>query len=284
MVDLPDETLMAYADGALENSERLRVEAILAANPDQQRRLEPYIVTRAALQSLMSEALTSTVPDRLVATVMTAPIGNGVAGQRPTPRAESFFTRLRTALFPELPAFAGSMALAATVAAIAGLGFASARLMQATQPGSQNVAVNGGEAIARGSLQAALDATPSMQELQQGTVRVRPVQTFRDVAGHFCRQYSLKREGGDEIAGFACRKSDGNWSIAYHAPSSLAGGPPAAHAGGAQPDEGQFSPASGEDQSTETAVEQAIGKVKVPDGLIEKGDEARLISQGWPQN
>lgn len=284
MVDLPDEMLMAYADGALDESERRKVEAIVAADTELQRRLMPYQVTRTALQSLISEALTSPVPDRLVATVMTAPIGNGLALQQHAPRAEPFFTRLRAALFPEMPAFAGAMALAASVAAIASLGFMGARLMQQATSGTPNLAINEGEALATGPLKLALDTTPSMQDFEQGSVRVRPVQTFRDVAGNICRQYTMARTGVDEVSGFACRKNSGSWSIAFHAPSALAGGTPTATRGADQTqDEGTFRPVAGEGEPSETAVDTAINKVKARNGLVEKKEEAALIAERWPQ-
>lgn len=274
---------MAYADGALDASERAIIDSIIAANPELQRRLEPYVVTRTALQRIISEALTSPVPDRLVSTVMTAPIGNGSALQKQAPRAEPFFTRLRAALFPELPAFAGAMALAASVAAIAGLGFTGARLMQSMGSTAPSLAVNDGEAIATGLLRTALETTPSMQDLQQGSIRVRPVQTFRDVAGNICRQYTMARTGIDEMSGFACRKTNGSWSIAFHAPSSLAGGASVSSSASPPQDEGTFRPVAGEDQPAETAVDLAVAKVKVRNGLVEKKEEARLIAEGWPQ-
>lgn len=268
---------MAYADGVLDAQERARVDAILAADPAQRQRLEPFVLTRHALPSFFSEALTSAVPDRLVNTVLAAPIGTRASAEVRGTRREPFFTRLRTALFPELPAFAGAFALAACVAAIAGTGFIAGRV--AEPGGGMQTAALDDEAIAAGALNTALDTAVSNEVVERGLVRVTPVMTFRDTAGRYCRQYTMLRAGKDEYAGFACRRGDGRWNVAFHAPVEPAAGGASNAGEPKKADPNSFQPAG---DNRGHALQQAIDKA-VSGNVLNSNDETRLIADGWPQ-
>lgn len=270
LVDLPEETLMAYADGALNESERRHVEAILAADPAQQRRLEPYIFTRDALPSVFSEALTSAVPDRLVATVMTAPVGTTTSRGAKSQTRAPLLERLREALFPEMPAFAGTFALAASLAAVAGLGYAAAQFAspQSTLAGLDS------EAVATGPLKVALDTTVSKGVLERGLLRVQMLSTFVDREGRYCRQYEMAHASKGNVAGFACRQAGGDWSIAFHAPEAAAG----ETAAGTHP--GEFTPAGRSPASSVKPVDRAIDAV-MDGGVIEGAEEEEFIARGW---
>lgn len=274
MERIPDEILMAYADGALADGERRRVEAALEGDAGLRARLEPYVVTRDALPSLFSEALTSAVPDRLVDTVLTAPIGT-----RSSPaqirNSAPLMARLREALFPQMPGFAGALALATGVAMLTGTGFLAGRLTQGPASSLQTMAAIDDDAIAAGPLKIALDTVASKTALESGLVKVTPVLTFRNTAGRYCRQYTLARAGKDQMAGYACRRSDGRWSVAFHAPASELGAegqpvpPPAGSTDYAPADSPEFK-----------VLERAIDKVVAGDVLARKA-EAQLIADGW---
>lgn len=272
MAKLPDdETLMAYVDGALSDAEMARIAALLDGNPELQARLLPFEVTRERLPDLISAALSAPMPDRLVHTVMTAPIGRANVAAVAAPKP-ALLRRLASALLPEMPAFAGGLALAACVTLIAGGGFIAARLV----PGGtgQLAGAGGEEALAAGPLQEALETVASGSVLERGLMQMTPVLTVRDAQGRFCRQYAVQRAGADAVSGFACRDGDGRWSIAFHAPDTT-GGVSAPDA-----NTSEYQPASGEGGS---ALDRFIDKASSGSALT--GDaEADLISKGWPRN
>lgn len=267
---------MAYVDGALPGDDMRRIEAMVQADPDLRARLLPFELTRARLPGLISGALASPMPDRLVQTVLNAPIGSaGKAASAPRLLQPSLFNRLASALLPEMPAFAGAFALAASVALIAGGGFMAARLMPGAGTAHPEVSADQ-EAIASGPLREALETVASGSRFERGLLQVTPVLTVRDHDGHFCRQYILQRAGAEPFAGFACRTAAGRWSIAFHAPSSAGAGQAASVTAG---DASAYQPASGEGAS---AIDQFIDKASNGD-VVTGRDEADLISKGWPR-
>src|SRR5689334_9460733 len=66
---IPDETLMAYADGELEPAQRAEVEAAIAADPQLAARVEQHRALRRKLNAAYDPILMETVPDALVASV-----------------------------------------------------------------------------------------------------------------------------------------------------------------------------------------------------------------------
>lgn len=277
MARIPDdETLMAYVDGALPDADMRRIEALVQADPDLRARLLPFELTRARLPGLISGALASPIPDRLVETVLNAPIGSAAkAASASRTLQPSLFSRLTSALLPEMPAFAGAFALAASVALIAGGGFMAARLMPGAGTAHPEVSSDQ-DAFASGPLREALETVASGSRFERGLLQVTPVLTVRDHAGHFCRQYTLRRAGGEPFSGFACRTAGGRWSIAFHAPSSAGAGHTASVTA---EDASAYQPASGEGAS---AIDQFIDKASSGD-VVTGRDEADLISKGWPR-
>lgn len=268
---------MAYVDGALPGDDMRRIEAMVQADPELRARLLPFELTRARLPGLITGALASPIPDRLVETILNAPIGSTAkAGYASRPPQPSLFSRLASALLPEMPAFAGAFALAASVALIAGGGFMAARLVPGTGI-AQPEAASDQEAIASGPLREALETVASGSRFERGLLQVTPVLTVRDHDGNFCRQYVLQRAGAEPFAGFACRTGAGRWSIAFHAPSSAGAGHAASVTAG---DEFAYQPASGEGAS---AIDRFIDKASNGD-VVTGRDEADLISKGWPRS
>ena len=70
---IPDETLMAYADGELEPAQRAEVEAALAADPKLAARVEAHRALRRKLNTTFDPILMETVPDALVASARSSP-------------------------------------------------------------------------------------------------------------------------------------------------------------------------------------------------------------------
>ena len=79
-MSIPDETLMAYADGELEPAQRAEVEAALAADPTLVVRVEQHRALRKKLNAAFDPILMETVPDALVAKVFASPAGTQGAG------------------------------------------------------------------------------------------------------------------------------------------------------------------------------------------------------------
>ena len=276
MERLPEEVLMAYADGALDEAETRRVEAILAADPAEQARLSPYVVTRDVLAGMFCEALTSPVPDRLIGTVLSTPVG--IRAQGVQSAGPSFMSRVRELLFPETPGFASAFALGTAVFLVAGAGWLAGHAsLPATSPQSV-IALDGDAVYADGALRAALDTTPSSSAFEQGLFKVTPVLTFRDDGDRLCRQYALARAGGAPYAGYACRTQDGRWSIAFHALTHGPANHKAQATSGAEPSQDNgFTPAGAPEFA---ALEGAIDR-SIKGDALSGADEALLISNGW---
>ncbi|MEQ1716743.1 MAG: hypothetical protein ABL907_12280 [Hyphomicrobium sp.] len=272
MEKIPDETLMAYADGALDDSECRKVEAMLAANPAQHARLAPYVVTRSALPEIFSEALTSKVPDRLVTTIMTTPIGTRAPARatrsaNTTQSGSSFAARLRDLLFPAMPSFSSALALCSTVAVIAGAGWLAGHATRPADGSLAAISVEDETLYAAGPLRVALETAASNAAIEEGALIATPALTFMSQDGRVCRQYDLVRAGKDKRSGFACRSGNGRWQIAFHAPA-----PPAAT--------GEASVNRPAGSETFEALEGAVDKTIKGDIFTAK-DEASLLANGW---
>lgn len=272
---------MAFADGALDETEMRRVAAILSADPSERARLSPYEITRDALADMFSEALTSPVPDRLIDTVLTSPVGTNATTSRP--QHQSFFGRMRELLLPEVPSFASAAALACVVLVIAGAGWLTGHAsLPATSP--QSVLTADGDAMfATGVLAAALDTTPSRTTLVRDGVSVMPVLSFHNEADAVCRQYTLSRADGGHFAGFGCRAPDGRWGISFHAAAPPSGDTVAVNSGDTNSvatehtNQNEYTPAGVPEFA---ALEGAIDR-SIKGDVLSAGDEAHLISNGW---
>jgi anti-sigma factor RsiW len=68
-VTIPDDILMAFADGELDETTRQMVEAAERDDPDVRRRLAAHRQLRARLQTAFAATLDEPVPERLLAAV-----------------------------------------------------------------------------------------------------------------------------------------------------------------------------------------------------------------------
>ena len=76
MADLPDEKLMAYADGALEPAERARIGATLAQSAELRGRLAAFEATGTVLGALFEKPMHEPVPRHLVDLVLNGTVAN----------------------------------------------------------------------------------------------------------------------------------------------------------------------------------------------------------------
>jgi anti-sigma factor RsiW len=106
-MSIPDELLMAYADGELNDaehaSERAKVEAAIKADADVGRRVEQHRALRARLSTSFDRVLDEPVPDRLIAAIRRAPAAAASDNQTrlPSAVAPDSGTRLPAAAAPD---------------------------------------------------------------------------------------------------------------------------------------------------------------------------------------
>ncbi len=205
--DFTDETLMAFADGELDDAMAERVAAAVASDPSVARRIQAFRETRAALHGALEPLGARPVPPALRAAIEArvaqtrAERGGGTVVSLPHPRAGRPFTRW-------------ALPLAASVAlAVGSVGGYVAGQRDAGPP-AVSLAVGGDLAAAIGRA-----TTGEIETLGDGAV-VRMVATFADGTGALCREFTQVR-GRTELIAIACHERAG-WQLrfAVHSPAA----------------------------------------------------------------
>ena len=185
---LPEEMLMAYADGELDAAARAQVEAAIAADPEVARRVAGHRQLRGTLQRQFDPVLDEPVPAQLLAAARAQPGGPAQAQVLPFPRPAPRRT------WPQWGALAAGVVL----------GILVWQLRAELHPAL--IASHGGEFFAAGTLAQALDR--QLAATQQPGAAVHIGISFRARDGRYCRTFQL-RAGG--TAGLACN-ADG-WKL-----------------------------------------------------------------------
>jgi hypothetical protein len=262
-----DETLMAYADGALPEAERIAIEAYLAQDEEARRIVESFRLTSALAREAFDDAISAPPPADLVARILAAPTGQaagadaiaapiGSATVVPLPARP----RRRAAMPPWLP-----LPLAASIALVIGVtaGFLTGRGVAPTPDvaGIQLGPVSTGTAIARVLDTATSGAT---------TDRIAIVATFRDRGGRVCRELEVlaDRTGqpAPEVAAVACRVPHGTWTVEGAARIARAN---AAGSG--------FEPSGASERDALQGLLDMLGA----DAALSPQEERTLIERGW---
>jgi hypothetical protein len=191
-----DETLMAYADGELDEARRAEIAAAIASDPELARRVAQHRALRAQVSAAFAGVAEQPVPARLEAAVRGAapraePRDNVVPFPARTSRAPASPWRAR-----EWTAMAASLMLGA---------FLSWRFLAPSDPAS--VVAGDGSLVARGALAAALDSQLASEQGGDGAVLIGL--SFKTTDGGYCRSF-VAREAA--IAGLACREGD-EWRV-----------------------------------------------------------------------
>ena len=173
-MSITDETLIAYVDGELSESERLKIDSAVAADPALQERLEKHRRFRARMGGAFAGVLDEPVPERLVEAAKPSNV-----------------VRFPDRGGPSLPWIA--MAASLAVGVIAG----------SSIPRFQQPAI-GSDMVAHGQLAHALEKQLASNPGKDEAVRVGL--TFRGADG-YCRTFTEKR-----LAGLACREGD-SWKV-----------------------------------------------------------------------
>lgn len=192
--DFDDETLMAFADGELDEATSARLEAALATDETLAERLAVFFESRLLVAGAMKPLIDEPVPEALLKSVRRmaddARSGETNAGNvvplRPKQQRET-----RRWLMP---------LAASIVAVITGVvGFTVGRNLNPSMPDST------------AQIAALLDREASGQVIALGTSgeTLHVIASFRDKNGSLCREYELKQASSSTVS-IACRQ-DQTW-------------------------------------------------------------------------
>jgi len=198
-VHLADETLMAYADGELDDSVVAAVEAAMRNDPGVPSRITAFIRSRQLARLVLGGPAPSA--DAESVSRVTAMILERTADETPFPLGR--LRRGSTRPVRLIP-LAACLVLAAGVA-----GYVSKSWLA---PGSEEAGalMAGLESEPVGRV---LSATPSGNAAVTPSGRLQPVSTFRSANGELCREFRLDR-GREAVDAIACRVGQ-RWNLTF---------------------------------------------------------------------
>lgn len=205
---IPDETLMAYADGELDAAARAEVESAMREDPQIEKRVAAHRALRRQVQAAYSAELSEDVPERLVAAVRGAE-----SARSKVVRLQDARTAVRRGaphVRPPQPLWRSAGTIAASLIAGVGLGF-----FMWGHTDSPLVRSGGGALVARGQLAQALSNQLAAEQSRSSAVQIGV--SFRAKSGDYCRTFALS--GPVSPSGLACRHG-GEWQV-----QALAEGP-----------------------------------------------------------
>lgn len=273
MSAVSDETLMAFADGALSAHDESALRARLAVDHGLRARLAPFTSTHALGSTLFKGFLDQPLPPHLIDAVRRAAearVERGGDVEVPAIRkgfAAALSDLTRFAFAPQQHSWATAGALGGVL--MAGLLAGMLVGTRSTSTPLDIVASNGEALMAQGALAEALEKMPSQSA---GGVGITPVLTFKTQSGGFCRQYRAAVAGAPSYQGVACRAGKGAWRIETHvAEGSSLGAVPAGETSGSHKSAGDL-----RNPSVEAAVDRLIAGV-----ALGGTEEASEIAHGW---
>jgi hypothetical protein len=249
---ISDESLMAYADGELDEATKAAIEAAMREDPEIRKRLARHRALRAAMQGAFSTVLDEPVPERLIA---------AARGRAATVTPQSNVVDLATARSGAGKSGRGvprwqPVAMAASLllgVALGYLGWHGSNTLVKTS--------SGGGLVANAALAEAL-STQLSSDRSTGLAAITGL-SFRDKSGDYCRTFALT--GAEASSGLACREGD-SWKIKVLAQTT--------HAAANSPDYRQA--ASADSPAVRAAVEQSI------DGEpLDQSGEIAARRNGW---
>lgn len=270
-MSIPDETLMAYADGELEPARRAEVEAAMAADPKLSERVEQHRALRRKLNAALDPVLLETVPNTLVAAVRASPAARPDAAiERAATVTDLRRVRAaRAAEAKEAAAFARRAEMPrrpwtwfewAAVAASIAIGAVIAHLAMKS-PEASRIGTDRGWLVAKADLAQALSTQLAIDQPVDAPVQIGV--SFKSKAGDTCRTFTLKEQ--NVLGGLACRRGS-EWRVQL-----LADAPP----GSNSPD--GYKPAGG---SMPAAIVAAVEK-QIEGEPLDAAGEAAARARGW---
>lgn len=203
--DYDDETLMAYADGALGPDQAQRVAEAAEADPRVAARIAMFRETGSLLGALGAARQEVPVPEELARRVERT-LADARAANRVVP-------------FPESRRTWRAAAVAAGVAlVVGGLGGIVASLaLRGPEASAPSLAL-----IDAPGLREALDSLPAGARAPAGDAEVRIVSSFLAEDDAFCREFELAHAGGPTVVAVACREGD-TWAPRFAVATQTSG-------------------------------------------------------------
>lgn len=189
---VPDEILMAYADGELDAAGRAQVEAALATDPGMARRVAEHRALRRTLAAGFHPVLEEPVPERLLSWAR--------SDAAPPSQAKVLPFRRKSAA-PRSWLQWGSLAAGFVLGALVWQ-------LAARQYLSGPVIDHNGELVAAGVLARALNVQLAAEQSSSTAVQIGV--SFVSKGGDYCRTFRLRAATG--VAGLACQQ-DAQWKL-----------------------------------------------------------------------
>jgi anti-sigma factor RsiW len=269
-MSIPDETLMAYADGELEPTRSAEVEAAMAADPKLAERVEQHRALRRKLNAAFDPVLLETVPNALVTAVHSSPAATPGATERGATITDLRRVRAaRAAEAKEAAAFARRADVPrrqwtwfewTAVAASIATGAVIAHLAL-NSPDASRIGTERGQLVAQADLAQALSTQLASEQSADAPVQIGV--SFRSKSGDTCRTFTVKDQ--TVLGGLACREG-GDWHVQV-----LADVPVSANG------QGGYKPAGG---SMPAAVISAVEQQMEGEAFDATG-EAAALARGW---
>jgi hypothetical protein len=260
--EFDDETLMALADGELDEEAAAAVENAMETNDDLARRVALFLQTRVEVKEALRPLLEEPVPERLSQSVRRlideAERRDVLSDGSETPHVIALKANDNRA--PSLPR-SWIMPLAASLIAIAcGIGGYVVGIGAQDPDGLEVAGLNSP------ALSEALRLLPSGEEtvLTGSNDRFRVVASFRDESGSLCREFEINSASRSTVISVACLSNDDAWAVnfAVVAPAGDGGYAPASSMEALDSylaASGAHEPLSGED---EAAALRSLGQVQ----------------------
>ena len=240
-----DETVMAYADGELDEATRAAVESAMTTDSALAERVARERRFRAQLHSEFDPVLTEPIPDQLLAaakgTSTKARTGDILGLKR---------IRARHWSWPQWSAVAASLIFGVLIAPLL-----------RHLPSEELLSIRDGKVLASGALAHALSERLASDQASDAAVYVGV--SFAARNGDYCRTFTLRDKSA--VAGLACREGK-DWRL-----EALAATEPATSG------HGQYKPAA---SSLPPVIEQSVDELIVGDPLDAKA-EAAARGNGW---
>ena len=204
-----DETLMAFADGELDDATAAAVEEAIGRDGELLARVEMFRETRARARSELKPASESAVPAALEASVRKMIDASRAAA---TDSSSGTVLSIDAARRKRSPTWGGTwqLPLAASLAAAIAAGVVGYSLGSGGEPPAQQL-VN----ASRTGIEEALQTVESGEERPlPGDSRVRMVASFRDGNETLCREYEVYPAGGNPLLAVSCREGE-TWDLRF---------------------------------------------------------------------
>lgn len=212
--EFSDETLMAFADGELDDETTLAVEQAMNDDPAIAERIAVFMETGSLARTAFDRMLEKPVPDALRTNVEAMLTNEGgttggdtvIAFRRPVEAP-------KTSLRP-LAANANWMtAAAASVALVIGAAVGYGLSNSSSAPPTPNPQF---AEITQMPLEDALNSVASGDEAELGDAgnRFRAIASYRDGAGTLCREFEVDKAGQTTFVSVACHGDQG-WELTF---------------------------------------------------------------------